>query len=365
MAKNSKHKRSSHPLMGSNFRNLRALNRLYGKADKFGLFYLSALGRLPFALLEKAVVGLRRKAVEPINSPVFILGHWRSGTTHLYNILSKSPRFQFVNPYQAGLPWDFLTLTKLMPTILEKSLPKGRFIDEVPVTPSSPQEDEFALANMMPFSFLHALYFPEDFFDTFNKGLFFEGVGKKEINDWQEKLKLFYLKLQIAGPGKTILIKNPVYTARVAILREMYPGAKFIHIRRNPYKIFFSMRNFYARLLNELSLQPHDLPDLDDHILSVYVRMMESLEQETRGLPKNQFIEIDFETLQKNPLKTIEQAYSLLQLGRFGADKKYYQDYLSGIKGYKKNVYDFPESDLIKVETHWRKYIKQGEYKRP
>ncbi|MEE8295331.1 MAG: sulfotransferase, partial [Sphingomonadales bacterium] len=318
--------------MGSSFRNLRALNGLYGKADQTALFYLSALGRLPFTLIEKVVVGTRRKAVEPVYPPVFILGHWRSGTTHLYNILSKSPRFQYVNPYQAGLPGDFLLLTKLFGPLLKRSLPKGRFIDEVPVTPTSPQEDEFALANMMPYSFLHALYFPGDFFNTFNKGLFFEDVGKKEVGDWQEKLKLFYLKLQIAGPGKTILIKNPVYTARVALLREMYPEAKFIHIRRNPYKIFFSMRNFYAQLLNELSLQPHDLPDLDDHILSVYVRMMEKLERETRGLPKNQFLEIDFETLQKNPLKTIELAYDLLNLGPFGADKKYYQAYLAGIK---------------------------------
>lgn len=351
--------------MGASFGNLRALKRLYGKADKFPRFYFSALGRLPFTLLEKAVVGVKQKAVEPVNPPVFILGHWRSGTTHLYNILSKSPRFQYVNPYQAGLPWDFLTISKLFRPLLKMSLPKGRYIDEVPVTPTSPQEDEFALANMMPYSFLHALYFPGDFFETFNKGLFFEGVGKKEIFDWQEKLKLFYLKLQIAGPGKTILIKNPVYTARVALLREMYPDAKFIHIRRNPYKVFFSMRNFYAQLLNELSLQPHDLPDLDDHILSIYVGMMEKLETDTKGLPKNQFIDIDFETLQKNPLKTIELAYDLLDLGQFGADKKYYQDYLSGIKGYKKNVYDFPEGDLNKIETHWRKYIKRGEYKRP
>lgn len=351
--------------MGSSFGNLRALKKLYGSADKSGAFYLSALGRLPFSLIEKAIVGVRRKAVEPINPPIFILGHWRSGTTHLYNILAKSPRFQYVNPYQAGLPWDFLSLSKLFGPLLKRSLPKGRFIDEVPVTPRSPQEDEFALANMMPYSFLHALYFPGDFFETFHKGLFFESVGKKEVGDWQEKLKLFYLKLQIAGPGKTLLIKNPVYTARVAILREMYPDARFIHIRRNPYKIFFSMRNFYAQLLNELSLQPHDLPDLDDHILSVYVRMMESLEAETKSLPKNQFIEIDFETLQKNPLKTIKAIYNLLGLGEFGDDKKYFEDYLSSTKGYKKNVYNFPESDLLKVETHWRKYIKRGEYKRP
>ena len=139
--------------------------------------------------------------------------------------------------------------------MLRRKLPKGRFIDQVDVTPTSPQEDEFPLANVMPFSFLHALYFPKDFFNTFNKGLFFEDVGRIEKGEWRDALYDFYLKLQIANPGKTILIKNPPYTARVGLLREIFPEARFIFIRRNPYKIFFSMRNFYQQLLNALALQ--------------------------------------------------------------------------------------------------------------
>jgi len=353
--------------MGAGLLNLLRLFRMYGWPGpghriRAFLFLLSALARLPFALIDRAVVAM--KAGEAPD-PVFILGHWRCGTTHLYNIMSKAPRFAYLNPYQTALPWDFLSLTKLFRPILKKSLPEGRTIDEVAVTEDSPQEDEFALANMTPYSMLHALYFPQDFFETFNKGLFFEGLDESEVKDWQEKLKYFYQKLQIANPGRTILIKNPPYTARLALLKAMYPKARFIHIHRNPYKVFFSMRNFYEQLLKELSLQDYDLGDLDDHILSVFTRMMDDLEKESADLPPERFISLPFAELQENPLEALKKVYALLDLGDFEADKAHYAVYLAGIEGYKKNIYDFPEADLKKVEIHWRKFIKAGGYTRP
>lgn len=365
-----KPKSLSHPLMGASEALVFTLPKLYGAPDKkawvqYALIFLAMVGRLPFTIIEKAVVATKRKAVKPINPPVFIIGHWRSGTTHLYNVMAKAPRFAYVTPYQTGLPWDFLTLTKLFRPLLRKSLPKGRSIDDVPVTPESPQEDEFALANMMAHSFLHALYFPKDFFETFNKGLFFEGLKEDDIKDWQEKLKYFYLKMQIANPGKTLLIKNPPYTARVGLLKKMFPGAKFIHIHRNPYKVFFSMRNFYDQLLPELSLQDYDVGDLDDHILATFTRMMDDLEKETQDLPEDRFISVPFADLQKDPTKTLKKVYAQLKLGDFKEDEGIYKDYLSDISDYKKNVYDYPEEDLKKVETHWRKFIKAGGYKRP
>ena len=58
-------------------------------------------------------------------------------------------------------------------------------------------------------------------------------------------------KLQLQHPGQRLLIKNPVYTARVGLLRVLFPNAKFVHIYRNPYIVFQSMKNFYHTLLAE------------------------------------------------------------------------------------------------------------------
>ncbi|MCH8200163.1 MAG: sulfotransferase, partial [Chloroflexi bacterium] len=78
-------------------------------------------------------------SVEPITPPIFILGHWRSGTTHLYNIMSRAEHFHTVSPFATALPWDFLSLTRLFGPALAKALPEGRYIDNIPVAPDSPQ----------------------------------------------------------------------------------------------------------------------------------------------------------------------------------------------------------------------------------
>ncbi len=360
----------SHPLMGVGLANLFRLFRLYGWPErghrgKAFMFALSALARTPFELIDLIMVALKRKSVEPFEAPVFILGHWRSGTTHLLNIMSKAGRFAYISPFATALPGSFLSITRLFRPLLVKSLPKGRYIDGIPVEAESPQEDEIALSNVTLNSFFHALYFPKDFYETFNRGLFFDGVSADEVAEWSEKLQAFYLKLQIENPGKRLLIKNPVYTARVEEILKIYPGAKFIHIYRNPYKIFFSMRNFYQKLLAEFPLQEHALDNLDDHILSVYTRMMANLERDIAKIPDGHFIELKYEDFQENPLKELENIYEALDLGPFSEDKAAFEAYLHSVKGYKKNVYDFPDADLARLDIHLRKYILKGRYRRP
>ncbi|MCH8322104.1 MAG: hypothetical protein IIB64_03390, partial [Proteobacteria bacterium] len=58
--------------------NLFRLFRLYGWPEKGHrgtalMFFISALVRLPFALLEAAYVAMKRNGVKP--DPVFIIGH--------------------------------------------------------------------------------------------------------------------------------------------------------------------------------------------------------------------------------------------------------------------------------------------------
>ena len=136
----------------------------------------SALGRLPFSLAERGYVAAARRGRPLQTPPVFLLGHWRSGTTHLYNVLAKGP-FGFVDPLAAGLPWDCLLLARWLRPLLLRMLPEGRFIDQVAVGPDSPQEDETAIANMTRLSYFHAIYFPARFRALFRRGLFLEGAA--------------------------------------------------------------------------------------------------------------------------------------------------------------------------------------------
>ncbi|MEB3356125.1 MAG: sulfotransferase [Synechococcales bacterium] len=359
-----------HPLMGCDLVTLlRVLGANGGVPPRCwphaGLAIATALGRLPFTALESFWVARQRRRTPNLPPPLFIVGHWRSGTTFLYEILCQSPQFAYVSPFATGLPWEFLTLGRVLRPWLERALPSDRFIDSMQVLPHSPQEDEIGLANMQPLSFYHGLYFPSRLRQNFDAGIFFDGCSDRAIAHWQEIAALFFEKLQYEQPGKQLLIKNPVYTARVALLRQMYPGAKFIHIYRNPYIVFQSTRNFYTALFKELALQPFAAAPVDTLILESYPRMMTALLEDTQGLPPDQFIELRFETFEADPLAAIAQIYQQLELEGFAAARPNFAAYLEANQRYRKNRYQFPQADNDRVGEYWQVFCDRWNYQPP
>ena len=297
--------------------------------------------------------------------PIFIVGHWRSGTTFLYNVLSRSPQFAYLKPIPTGLPWDFLTLGKALEPLLNKALPKGRFIDNVPVEPDSPQEDEIAIASMQTLSFYHGLYFPKRFVDYFTAGIFLEGASPSEIKRWEQAVSYFYNKLRIQYPEKQLLIKNPVYTARISQLKRLYPDAKFIHIYRNPYRVFQSTENFYRKLFPEIAFQPFNHVPIHDIILSSYPKMMNLLYKDVEDLPKKNFIEFKFETFEADPIAQLQTVYTQLELTNWEIDRALFQQYLSKQKHYQKNRYAFSPECVALVSDRCQSLLDRWQYTPP
>ena len=363
-------RRLSHPLSGADLITLISVLFDNGGVSPASLpqatlAMVASLLRLPFTVADGLWVMAKRTEIEPIAPPIFILGHWRSGTTHLYNVMSKADHFQTVSPFATALPWDFLSLTRYLGRVLSKALPEGRYIDNVPVDPDSPQEDEIGLANMTPLSFYHGLYFPKRFHENFERGIFFGGLDEEEIAAWRQRLKYYYLKLQLEKPEARLLIKNPVYTARVKELLKLWPEAKFIHIHRNPYKIFFSMRNFYDKLLDQFALQTPPPIDFDEHILKSYSRMMRALEADSAGLPSNQYFEMRFDDLQAHPIEQLSRIYAQLELDGYEAARPRYLEYLDSVRGYQKNVYRYPTAETARVGVAWGHFIQKWGYQVP
>ncbi len=356
----------SHPLFGSSLSNL---IRLIWTNDGVSWKYspqllaalLSATGRLPLSLIEKITFHNKLKRLK-MKPPLFIVGHWRSGTTHLCNLLSQSPEFGFVTPVATGIPHDLLLIGRLFKPWLEHSIPPDRLIDRVAVNAKSPQEDEFGLANMVPISFLHGLYFPKHFTENFSKGVFFDNCSEKEIERWKRASSKYLKKVYLDQGQRQLLIRNPVYTARIPLLRSMWPGAKFIHIYRNPYRVFPSMRNYFQKLFPALALQDYRHVDADAIIFSTYKRMMETLIRDLAQLPVDEFIEIKYEQLEERPLAELEKVYTRLGLSGYQEAEPFFEKYLDGIRGYTKNQYLQDPTEVKLIRHHWHRIINHYGY---
>lgn len=355
----------AHPLCGADPATLIRVMGDAGLPDRWGAaagIAASVAGRAPVSGLEYLLTARgARRAARQMPPPIFILGHWRSGTTHLYNLMAGAG-FGYVPPVAVGLPWDIAGIARVFRPLLERALPEHRWIDRMAVTPSSPQEDEIALASMCELSFYHGIYFPRHFDALIDRGVFLDGAKADQITRWERRLMLFYGKLYRAQ-GARLLIKNPVYTARVSQLRRLFPGAKFIHIHRSPHEVFASMRNFYARLLNVLALQdvPGDL-DIDATILRVFGRMMAQLEGDVADLLTPDYVELSYRDLSGDPIEALKRIYTALDLPGFAEAEPHFRAHLSVVKNYRKNRFRPDAAADAKVTAALGRWLNKWGY---
>src|SRR5207247_428157 len=89
------------------------------------------------------------KAIEAteVPPPLFILGHWRSGTTHLHNLLAEdTEQFAFPSNYQVFNPRVFLSTEDQYVRRFARLCPPKRPMDNMALSFLTPQEDEIAVA---------------------------------------------------------------------------------------------------------------------------------------------------------------------------------------------------------------------------
>ncbi|NEO48622.1 MAG: sulfotransferase, partial [Moorea sp. SIO4A3] len=96
------------------------------------LYLLGSLAEFPFSLYEDLVYGSRIEATQFSEHPVFVIGHWRSGTTHLHNILSQDPQWATPTHMHVFYSKTFFTFDRFR-ALLSSRLPKERGYDQVKV----------------------------------------------------------------------------------------------------------------------------------------------------------------------------------------------------------------------------------------
>lgn len=183
--------------------------------------------------------------------PVFIIGHFRSGTTYLHTLMSHDPSLGYMSTFQTMLPGNFIYRASMFKHILAGSLPETRPMDNVEMAADYPYEEEYAVANTCPYSFYHGWYFPRWMRRYFDRYALMQAPSG-ELESWRTVYDYLLRKVAYANGQPRLLLKNPCNTARVGELLDLYPDARFVHIIRNPYHVYFSTRRLYENILPRL-----------------------------------------------------------------------------------------------------------------
>ena len=314
----------------------------------------SSLLSLPLSLWERILYGQKIVQTQIENPPIFIIGHWRSGTTYLHNLLTQDANFSYLSMYQSIVPDCSLVGQDWLKPLLAKIMPMKRPMDNITWPMDGPQEEEVALAKMMATSFYTHFLFPSKTRYLFRKYVLMEDASPRIINEFKRK---YWRLLQIAtihAGGKPLILKNPVNTARIRLLLELFPDAKFIHICRSPYDVFSSAKNLHKTLTPMTTLQTLDAERAEETILTLYEEMMQRYLKERSLIAKGNLVEIRFEDLEKRPLEEIKKIYEQLNVPGYNDAKLAFQAYIDAHKSYQKNQLQLSPEAQRKVEQRWR-----------
>ncbi len=310
---------------------------------------------LPFRTYERKIINPKYSKVVIEHSPVFILGHWRSGTTHLHNLLCQDPQMGYTTTFQSVFP-DTLFNTAgrfIFKNFAKLLIPSKRKGDNVILDPSLPQEEEFALGDKTPVCYYYFWMFPQKILKYYESFVRFSGIPEKDLVAWKNDYKLLIAK-SLKNTGRPrFLSKNPTNTGRIKILLDMFPDAKFIHIHRNPVEVFLSMRNFFDKMLPPLQMQSIGQEDLDSHTLTIYKNLMSDYFGQKQLIPTGNLVELSFDELEKNLVAVLEDIYKKLNLDEFENALPQFKNYLQSMGSYKKNKHYISKSQLKLIQNEW------------
>lgn len=324
---------------------------------------LASLANSGFAAIEAARYGRAIARTRITRPPVFILGHWRSGTTLLHDLMAQDSRqFQFANTYQVVNPYTFLTTEGLMTRLFGWMVPPKRPMDNMALAFSSPQEDEFAPLLMTLKSVYLGISFAQSPHD-YEKYLTFREAPRAEVEEWKAAFMHFCRKLSLKS-DRALLMKSPPHTGRIATLLEMFPDARFIHIHRHPYEVFQSQRHFFDTAGWFTYLQRPDLGAIDGGILQRYVTMYDAYFDDLALVPKDRLIELRFDEVEADPVGQIARVYKALSLDDFAGFEPGLRAYVATLKGYEKNRFDgLDAATKARITTRWARSFDQWGYR--
>jgi omega-hydroxy-beta-dihydromenaquinone-9 sulfotransferase len=318
----------------------------------------------PLYLLSEAIYRRRIQAVKLDRPPVFVIGHWRTGTTFMHDLLACDPGRAFPTTFECFFPHHFLLTERGLSRIMKALLPKKRPQDDVPVGFERPQEEEFGLIMLGQGSPMMPMAWPRHG-PTDTEYVDFDGVPPATRKAWFDAYLWFYRRLMLKH-GKPLVLKSPANSARIRYLTELFPDARWIYIARNPLDVFPSTVKLWRALYSTQGLHNPPYVDgwLDDYVLDLMQRLTERYDADRHLLPQANLVEIRYEDLVQDPIGRLREIYEKLNLGDFAAVEPGMRVYLDNRSEHKTSQYELPPKLKARILERMKPMMDRFGYNR-
>jgi hypothetical protein len=310
--------------------------------------------------LQAAWLGDRPERTPIREAPVFIIGHWRTGTTLLHEMLIRDPRHAYPTYFECLEPNHFLLTERFLTAVFGIFMPAQRPMDNMVAGWDRPQEDEFALCLLGQPSPYLTIAFPnhppqcQEAFDL-------DELTPRVRAGWKRAF-LGFLSQLTYKTGKRLILKSPPHSCRIKHLLQLFPDARFVHIVRDPYVVFPSTVKLWKSLYRAHGLQRPTFAGLEEHVYHTFTHMYRKIDEGKALIKPGRFHELAYEELIRDPIGQMQMLYQRLDLGSFETLRPHLEQYLTTIKGYETNRYQLSPETRAEITRRWGAVIRQYGY---
>lgn len=356
-----------HPMATGSLRHWMRLLRLgYGVEPSFWkrlpITTLACFGLAPLRFLEEILYGQAVADTSLTQPPLFILGHWRSGTTLLHELFCQDPAFAYVSMLQTIMPESSLLGKRWLRPLIAGLLPETRFMDDMSWSIDGPQEEEYGLAMLSLHAFYHAFTYPRQTRQFFDRDVLFRGADPDLLETWQRCYLAILRKATYEGNQRRLVLKSPPNTARIRHLLNLFPDAQFVFVVRNPYRVLASTRHFLRQIHHVSQLHRISATESDDAILYCYRELHQHYLADRHLIPPQNLVEITLESFNQDPLAHLESIYARLGLPTFAQAEPALRRYLDAQTAYTPNPFRLTQDVADRVNQHWAFALREWGY---
>lgn len=313
-----------------------------------------------FSGIEKLRFGKEIRKHPEILSPVFIIGHWRTGTTLLHKLFSLDPHLHAPTLFEVAVPDSFLISRNYYRPIFRLLLSEYRPMDMVKIGMDEPQEDEYALYRLIKNSPLEKLVFPKSgsFFLSTNVSFVPE---PSEMDLWIKSFRNYFIRLQLRD-NRRIVSKNPFNSFRIKILSELYPDARFINLVRHPFDVVPSTVHMWDVVQKQNCLTRFGKKPAAKEVTDVLNKLLLTVEADRTLVSSSNFCEIRFEDLEQDPGTTLKRIYDQFRMPYPSEMDRKMKEFFSDNINFKKNQFTLSEESLEYICRTLDWFMKKHHY---